>query len=162
MKEKANYISERGLQNLVEERDQLVKVERPKVTEVVAWAASLGDRSENADYQYGKKRLREIDRRVRFLNQRINDAVVIKLSDKRNGTIISFGAVVEVEFDDGEEKTFTIVGIDETDSRKNWISWRSPIAKSLLGKKVDDEVIVRSPAGERELTILSIKYEGFL
>jgi transcription elongation factor GreB len=157
MTEKKNYITPWGLNRLTTERTHLLKVERPEMTKTVAWAASLGDRSENADYKYGKKRLREIDRRLRFLGKRIEASVVVdpKLikADK-----VQFSATVIVENEEGEEKTYYIIGEDEIDVEKGFISWKSPIGKSLLGKSIGDEVIIRIPKGELELEIIDVKY----
>ncbi|WPU66024.1 transcription elongation factor GreB [Peredibacter starrii] len=157
--EKNNYITPKGHQKLVDELDQLLKVERPEVTRLVQWAASNGDRSENADYLYGKRRLREIDRRVRFLSKRLDAAVIVDplkiTSDK-----IQFGATVEVTDEDGNERRFTIVGVDEVDTAKGRISWQSPIGKTLLGKNEGDEVIVKVPAGEITYEVVSITYKS--
>ena len=156
MKDK-NYITPLGYQTLVDERDQLSKIERPEVVKVVSWAASLGDRSENADYQYGKKKLREIDRRLRFLNSRINTAEIIDPS-KIKSEKIQFGAFVSLENEEGEIKNIQIVGVDETNTNAGKISWKSPLGKSLLGKVSGDEVETRTPGGVVLYTILDIKY----
>lgn len=156
MKDK-NYITPLGYQTLVDERDQLSKIERPEVVKVVSWAASLGDRSENADYQYGKKKLREIDRRLRFLNSRINTAEIIDPS-KIKSEKIQFGAFVSLENEEGEIKNIQIVGVDETNTNAGKISWKSPLGKSLLGKFSGDEVETRTPGGVVLYTILDIKY----
>lgn len=157
MIEKKNYMTPGCYQKLTDELEQLLKVERPEVTRLVQWAASNGDRSENADYQYGKRRLREIDRRIRFLTQRLDASVVVDPT-----TIVSkkiqFGATVEVSDEDGNTRKFTIVGVDEVDTSKSRISWQSPIGRSLLGKEVGDEVHVLVPAGEISYEILSISY----
>ncbi|EQC45331.1 transcription elongation factor GreB [Bacteriovorax sp. Seq25_V] len=158
---KSNYITHIGYKVLVDELNLLIKEERPKTTEIVKWAASLGDRSENADYIYGKKKLREIDRRIRFLNSRIDDAVVINPTEIKSEKV-QFGATVLVCNEEGEEKTFSIVGIDESKPAEGKISWVSPIAKSMLGKTVGDEVLVRSPKGEMEYEILEINYKEIL
>ncbi len=139
-----------------EEIAWLVKKERPRVTEVVKWAASLGDRSENADYLYAKKRIREIDKRINFLNKRLESCEVIDPL-KINSDKIQFGATVGVEID-GEPTTYSIVGIDESDVKLGLISWRSPIGKNLLGKIVGDEFTIMTPSGQREVEVLSIKY----
>lgn len=156
--EKKNYITPGGHQKLVDELEALLRVERPQVTQLVQWAASNGDRSENADYIYGKRRLREIDRRIRFLSGRLDAAQVVDpakmVSDK-----IQFGATVEVLDEDGVSKNFTIVGVDELDTAKGRISWQSPIGKSLLGKSVGEEVLIKIPAGEMTFEIVSIKYQ---
>jgi len=153
-----NYITPIGLKKLMDEFDHLKKVERPEVTRIVTWAASLGDRSENADYQYGKKRLKEIDDRLKFLNGRIKDAEVVDPVTV-NTDRIQFGATVKVEGEDGEEKTFSIVGADETNSTRGLISWKSPVGKALLGKEIGDQVTVRTPKGEVEYEILEINYQ---
>ncbi len=157
MEKKKNYITPQGLETLVNEQDQLLKVERPEILKVIAWAASLGDRSENADYQYAKRRLREIERRLRFLSKQIDNAVLVDPLKIKTDKV-QFSATVTVENEDGEVKTYSIVGTDETDSKKNWISWKSPIARSLLGKSVGDYVTVYTPSGEVELEILEVKY----
>lgn len=157
--EKNNYITPKGHQKLVDELEQLLRVERPEVTRLVQWAASNGDRSENADYLYGKRRLREIDRRVRFLSQRLDKAVIVDpLSIKSEK--VQFGASVEVTDEDGNSRKFTIVGVDEVDTAKGRISWQSPIGKTLLGKKEGDEVIVKVPAGELTYEVVSITYHS--
>lgn len=155
--EKNNYISPKGHQKLVDELEQLLKVERPEVTRLVQWAASNGDRSENADYLYGKKRLREIDRRMRFLSQRLDAAIIVDptqiTSDK-----IQFGATIGIVDENGQEKKFTIVGVDEVDTSRGRISWQSPIGRSLIGKKTGDEVLIKIPAGEVVYEVISISY----
>lgn len=128
------------------------------MTQKVAWAASLGDRSENADYQYNKKRLREIDRRVRYLRKRIDELKVVPYSKQQEGRVY-FGAWVEVENDDGEVKRFRIVGYDEIFHTKGYISVDSPMARALLGKEVDDEAVVKTDAGEFRWYINAISYQ---
>lgn len=155
--EKNNYISPKGHQKLVDELEDLMKRERPEVTKLVQWAASNGDRSENADYLYGKKRLREIDRRIRFLTQRLDKAVVVDPT-KIKSDKIQFGATVEVADENGNLRKFTIVGVDEVDTAKNRISWQSPIGRALIGKEEGDEVIIRAPAGEMSYEVQSITY----
>tara|TARA_B100001121_G_scaffold266859_1_gene249753 strand:+ start:350 stop:862 length:513 start_codon:yes stop_codon:yes gene_type:complete len=157
MKEK-NYITPFGLKRLIDERDFLLKIERPKVVSVVSWAASLGDRSENADYIYGKKRLREIDRRLKFLGKRINLALIVDPLSIKSKTI-QFGASVIFREESGEEKKVTIVGIDEINIEKGMISWKSPIGKTLLGKMVGDFCTVIKPNGEIELEIVDLDYK---
>lgn len=157
MKEK-NYITPKGFARLMEELTQLSRVERPEVTKTVAWAAGNGDRSENADYIYGKKRLREIDRRVRFLSSRIDKAVVVVPEDVQS-LKVQFGATVTVEDEDsGESKTISIVGVDEINTEKNQLSWRSPIGSSLIGKEVGDTITVAIPTGKRTYEIIEIIY----
>jgi len=157
MNKTKNYISIDGLKKLISERDALQKVERPEVVKTVAWAASLGDRSENADYQYGKKKLREIDRRLRFLNSRINMAEIVDFKNKQTKTV-QFGATVTIENTEGEIKIVQILGEDEINSDVKAISWKSPLAKSLLGKLEGDEVSVRTPSGEIEYEITQVIY----
>jgi transcription elongation factor GreB len=155
---KTNYISPNGYKRLFDELERLLKVERPEVTHLVQWAASNGDRSENADYLYGKKKLREIDRRIRHLNQRLDASLVIdplSITSKK----IQFGATVEVMNEEGLLKCFTIVGVDEVDTSKGRISWQSPIGKSLIGKEVGDEILVKVPTGELLFVIESISYQ---
>ena len=154
---KNNYITPSGFARLEEELRNLMMVERPEVTATVKWAASLGDRSENADYIYGKKRLREIDRRIRFLNTRINSAQVIEPSAVSNSKV-QFGATVILECEDGSTKKSCIVGIDEIDTTRGHISWKSPFAKAMIGKEVGDDVIVHAPENDFEFIILEIKY----
>lgn len=152
-------ITAQGLQSLENELNHLWREERPEVTKKVTWAASLGDRSENADYQYNKKRLREIDRRIRYLRKRMDELTVVPYSAEQEGKVY-FGAWVEVENDDGEVKRFRIVGYDEIFESKETISVDAPMAKALLGKEVDDEVIVKTEAGEFYWTIKSITYQA--
>jgi transcription elongation factor GreB len=152
-----NYITPDGYKRLVDELTHLATVERPKVVREVSDAAAEGDRSENAAYIYGKKRLREIDRRMRFLQKRLKYIAVVDGSEQRKDRVF-FGAEVEVEDDEGEAIVYRIVGVDEVDAGRGRISWKSPIGKALLGKKVDDTVMVRWHAGERELTIVDIRY----
>jgi transcription elongation factor GreB len=151
-----NYITPAGYARLKEELKALVEVERPEVVKTVAWAASLGDRSENADYIYGKRRLREIDRRVRFLIKRLESAQVVN-SAGRDTDQIFFGATVKLRSESGE-KTVTIVGVDEVDPAHGRVSWVSPIAKALLKAREGDTVTLRSPAGEEQLEILEVTY----
>ncbi len=151
------YITLEGAKKLRAELDQLWTVERPRVTQEVADAAAQGDRSENAEYIYGKRRLREIDRRVRFLSKRLEEVTVVSEppSDPRR---VFFGAYVTIEDEDGEEHTYRIVGGDESDTSKGWISIDSPVARALLGKRDGDAVTVRAPKGEIEYTIVAVKY----
>lgn len=152
-----NYITPKGLKVLQDELHQLSRVERPEVTKTVAWAASNGDRSENADYLYGKKRLREIDKRVRFLLQRIEHAVVVDPS----GIVaerVQFGATVVIEDEEGTTRTYSIVGVDEIDTGRGLISWKSPIGSSLIGKEVGDTIDVHTPKGVLTYEIIEIIY----
>ena len=135
----------------------LVKTERPEVTGVVSWAAKLGDRSENADYQYGKKRLREIDRRIRYLTKRLEAAEVVDPATREETDQVFFGATVRVR-GAGGERTITIVGVDETDPAKGQVSWISPIAKALIKAREGDSVTLKSPSGEEQLEILEVSY----
>ena len=157
MSEQINYITPLGFEKLRTEYLALLNDERPKVVVTVTWAASNGDRSENADYQYGKKRLREIDRRVRFLTQRLDASLVVDPASI-NSTKVQFGATLQVLDDEGKSKTYSIVGVDEVDTAKGRISWQSPIGKSLIGKTIGDEVLVKIPAGEVTLEIVKINY----
>ncbi len=153
-----NYITRPGYTRLLGELTELATVERPKVVREVSDAAAEGDRSENAAYIYGKKRLREIDRRMRFLQKRIDAAEVVDVKQQR-GKRVFFGATVEVEDDDGQVLNYQIVGVDEVEAGHGRISWKSPIGKALLSKKIGDSVVVKWHAGERELTIVDIRYE---
>jgi transcription elongation factor GreB len=151
-----NYITPAGYARLKAELRQLVETERPEVVKTVAWAASLGDRSENADYIYGKRRLREIDRRVRFLIKRLESAEIVH-SAGRDTDQIFFGATVKVR-SASETREVTIVGVDEVDPAHGRVSWVSPIAKALLKARAGDTVTLRSPAGEEALEILEVTY----
>lgn len=152
-----HYITPEGAKKLRAELDHLWTVERPRVTQEVADAAAQGDRSENAEYIYGKRRLREIDRRVRFLSKRLDDIVVVNEapSDARR---VFFGAYVTVEDEQGEQVEYRIVGPDESDVDKKWISMEAPVAKALMGKRLDDEVTVARPKGNIAYTIVKIRY----
>jgi transcription elongation factor GreB len=151
-----NYITPAGYARLEAELRKLVEVERPEVVKTVAWAASLGDRSENADYIYGKRRLREIDRRVRFLIKRLESAEVVH-SSGRDTDQVFFGATVRIKGRD-DVKELTIVGVDEVDPAHGRVSWVSPIAKALIKAREGDVVTLRSPAGEEQLEILEVTY----
>lgn len=150
-----NYITPAGHQKLVDELTHLSQKERPEVTKVVTWAASNGDRSENADYQYGKKRLREIDRRVRFLNKRIDCAIIVDLKNI-SCEKVQFGSLIEIENEEGMKKKLQIVGVDEIDTQQGKISWRSPLGSALLGKSLGDEAVVKTPQGETLWTIIHL------
>lgn len=154
---KTNLVTREGYNALQKELDYLWREQRPEVTKKVAWAASLGDRSENADYHYNKKLLREIDRRVRYLRKRLEEIRVVDYSPQQEGKVF-FGAWVEIENDEGEVKEFRIVGPDEIYDRKDYISIDSPMARALLKKEKDDEVIVETPLGKRSWYINEIKY----
>jgi transcription elongation factor GreB len=152
-----NYITPAGYARLEAELRHLVEAERPEVVKTVAWAASLGDRSENADYIYGKRRLREIDRRVRFLIKRLESAQVVN-SAGRDTDQVFFGATVRLKSSSGE-RTITIVGVDEVEPAHGRVSWVSPIAKALLKAREGDTVTLRSPSGEEQLEILEVIYQ---
>jgi transcription elongation factor GreB len=152
-----NYISPVGFERLQAERRTLVERERPEVVKTVAWAAALGDRSENADYIYGKRRLREIDRRVRFLIKRLEGAEIVN-SAGRDTDQVFFGATVKIKSGKGEQ-TVTIVGVDEVDPAHGKVSWISPIAKALLKCREGDIVTLRTPAGSEKLEILEVRYD---
>ena len=157
MDHSTNYITPPGFEKLRAEYTELLSRERPQVVETVTWAASNGDRSENADYQYGKKRLREIDRRLHFLQKRMEAAEVIDPATLKSDKIV-FGATVTIEDEDGHSKTYQIVGEDEFNIKENKISWKSPVAKALLGKKLDDEVKILKPTGEEFVTVTQILF----
>lgn len=152
-----NYITPEGAKKLSEELGRLRSVERPKTVQEVADAAAQGDRSENAEYIYGKKKLREIDRRMHYLTKRLESAVVVNPKEQR-GEKIFFGATVELEEETGTRRSYRIVGEDEIDSNAGQISWRSPLGRALLGKKAGDVITVRRPVGELELEIISVRY----
>lgn len=153
-----NYITPRGYARLRAELLSLIDEERPKVVDIVHWAASNGDRSENGDYLYGKKRLREIDRRIRFLTKRLEIAEVVDPSVHAGSDQIFFGATVTYVDDEGVERTVTILGVDEADNGLQQISWISPVARALLKAREGDEVSLQTPAGTRTLEILSVHY----
>jgi transcription elongation factor GreB len=155
-----NYMTPQGYRRLREELLQLIDVERPKVVEVVHWAASNGDRSENGDYLYGKKRLREIDRRIRFLTRRLDVAEVADPSVHHGNDQVFFGAKVTYAGSSGAERTVRIVGIDEADNLAGDVSWISPIARALLKAREGDEVKVHTPAGVETVEVLSVQYPG--
>ena len=155
----SKYITPEGYRRMNEELQQLWKVERPAVTQSVQEAAAQGDRSENAEYIYGKKRLREIDSRVRFLSKRLDDMVVVERAPDDISRIF-FGAWVELEHEDGTVKRLRIVGPDETDAARGYISIDSPMARALLKKQVDDEVSVETPSGEQLWYIIAIRYDA--
>jgi transcription elongation factor GreB len=152
-----NYITPTGARRLSEELGNLRTIERPRVVQEVSDAAAQGDRSENAEYIYGKKRLREIDRRMRYLTKRLESAMVVDPA-KQEGDKIFFGATVELEDEEGALRTYRIVGEDEIDSGRGDISWRSPVGRALLGKRAGDVITVRRPAGETELEIVAVRY----
>jgi transcription elongation factor GreB len=152
-----NYLTPSGAKQLADELQRLMSVERPKVVREVAEAAAQGDRSENAEYIYGKKRLREIDRRVHFLTKRLDSAVVVR-PEELGGDVVRFGASVEVRGEDGVQKTYSLVGPDESDPSRGKLSFQSPIGQALMKRRVGDIVVVKRPAGEIELEIVGLKY----
>jgi len=152
------FITPQGFTRLRAEYEELFSVERPKIVETVSWAASLGDRSENADYLYGKKRLREIDRRLSFLAKVMKSAKVVDPAKQEQRDAVRFGATVELADENDERRTVTLVGEDEADASSGRISWAAPIARALIGAKVGDERTVRLPAGEKSYEILRIEY----
>ena len=154
-----NYMTPAGYARLVAELDTLWKIERPKLVETIFWAASNGDRSENGDYIYGKKRLREIDRRVRFLTKRVENAEVVDPATREPTEQIFFGATVTVEDAKGDEATYAIVGIDEADAGRGYLAWTSPMAQALLKARVGDTVMVQTPGGRREVDIVDVRYQ---
>jgi transcription elongation factor GreB len=154
-----NYMTPHGWRRMRDELTWLVKTERPNVTSVVSWAAKLGDRSENADYQYGKKRLREIDRRIRYLTKRLEAGEVVDPATREETDQVFFGATVVYANEAGEEKTLRIVGIDEMDPANHYVSWISPIARAFIKCREGDTVTLRTPAGAEELEILEVRYE---
>lgn len=153
-----NYITPAGFSRLKAQLLDLIDNERPRVVEVVHWAASNGDRSENGDYLYGKKRLREIDRRIRFLTRRLEIAEVSDPSIHHGGEQVFFGATVRYRQEDGQAQTITIVGIDEADSLAGQVSWISPVARALLKARVGDEVPLQTPKGVQMLEVLEVSY----
>ncbi len=155
---KSNYITPEGFKRLQEEFDYLWRVERPKVTQEVSDAAAQGDRSENAEYIYGKKRLREIDARARFLSKRIDDLVVVDRTPEQEGKVF-FGAFVTVEDEAGARSRYRIVGPDEFDADRGWVSMDSPLGRALIGNAEGDEVRVKRPRGLAVYTIAAIEYE---
>jgi transcription elongation factor GreB len=155
-----NYVTPAGWRRMRDELKWLVNTERPAVTQVVSWAAGLGDRSENADYFYGKKRLREIDRRIRYLTKRLEVAEVVDPATREETDQVFFGATVTYATADGAENTVRIVGIDETDPSQRYVSWISPVARALIKAREGDTVHLRTPGGDEELEILDVRYEA--
>ena len=155
-----NYMTPQGHRLMREEFEQLIKVERPTIVQVVSWAAGNGDRSENGDYIYGKKRLREIDRRIHFLSKRLDSAVVIDPARQENLEQVFFGATVMIADVDGTEATYQIVGIDEANVSEGRISWISPLARALMKAREGDLVRFESPAGMREIEVVEVRYVG--
>ena len=155
-----NYITPAGHQRLKDEFDQLWKMERPELVKTITWAASNGDRSENGDYIYGKRRLREIDRRLRFLSKRLENAEVVDPAQRGECDQVFFGATVTICNTQGEEHTYSIVGLDEVDPGRGRISWVSPLAKALLKAREGDRVRLHTPLGVEELDVVEIRYEA--
>ena len=153
-----NYITPTGWQALKDELYQLVHKERPEIVQVVNWAASNGDRSENGDYLYGKRRMREIDRRIRFLTKRREAAVVVDPETREPTDQVFFSATVALLRGDGSEQTVKIVGVDEIDTAANKISWVSPLARCLIKAREGDEVVLNGPEGRETIEILSVQY----
>lgn len=153
-----NYITPAGAAKLRAELKDLLYVQRPEMVRTVTWAASNGDRSENGDYIYGKRRLREIDRRIRFLGKRLDIAEIVDPAQQASDRVL-FGATVTVLDEEGSRRTYSIVGIDETEVRRGRVSWISPIAKALLQAKVGDVVSLKTPKGDEELEILEISFQ---
>jgi len=158
MSDQPRFISPEGFARVRAEYDELFGVERPKMVEVVSWAASLGDRSENADYLYGKKRLREIDHRLAHLARIMKAAKVVDPAKQEDRGQVRFGATVELTDADDNRRTVTIMGDDETDASAGRIGWSAPLARALIGAKVGDERVVRLPAGEKGYEVLRISY----
>ncbi len=155
-----NYMTPQCHARLKHEALQLIDHERPALVQTVRWAAANGDRSENADYIYGKRRLREIDRRIRFLTKRLDNAEVVDPAAREHTDQVFFGATVSVSDEEGNESTYCIVGIDEADAARGRISWISPLARALLKRSLGDSVSLRTPAGEQRLEIIGVEYKG--
>jgi len=153
-----NYITPNGAERLKSELKKLLQEERPELVKVIQWAASNGDRSENADYIYGKRRLREIDRRIRFLSKRLEIAEIIDPTSQKSDAVL-FGATVTVLNEEGQQKRYSIVGVDETNIKLGLISWVSPVGKALLQSKEGDTVTIHTPKGEEDWTIEKIEYK---
>jgi transcription elongation factor GreB len=156
--EAKNYITPAGHRRLQDELARLWKVERPPIVTTVAWAAGNGDRSENGDYIFGKKKLREIDRRIRYLSKSLDRAVVVDNAGKTPDRVY-FGATVTILFERGDERDVTIVGVDELDASDGRVSWRSPLARALLKAKVGDTVTVQAPRGPEQIEVVAIRYD---
>ena len=158
MAEDKNYITPAGFRRLTDELARLWKVERPPIDTTVTWAAGNGDRSENGDYIYGKRKLREIDRRIRFLSKRLDQAVVVDNSGKTHERVF-FGATVTILYETGDEREVTIVGVDELDADDARVSWKCPLARALLTARVGDTVTVRAPRGLERVEIIAVRYD---
>jgi transcription elongation factor GreB len=157
MAEKKNYITPRGYKRLIDEQEHMLRVKRPLIVEEVSYAASLGDRSENAEYIYGKKKLRAIDRRLRWLGKRIEAAEIIDPAIDR-GLKVYFGATVTLEYPNGTERTFDLVGVDEIEPEKGRISWRCPVGRALMGREEGDEAVIRQPEGVTKVELVEVQY----
>ena len=157
MSKAPNYISVEGFNKLQRELQHLMHTARPEAVDQVAIAAAHGDRSENAEYIYGKKKLREIDRRIRFLARRLDDAEIVRPPTETTDRVF-FGATVEVEDEEEARHTYRLVGADEIDPGRGWVSWKSPVGRALTGKQVGDEVAVQTPGGTRWLSIEAVRY----
>ena len=157
---RARFITPEGFARIRAEYDALFGVERPKIVETVSWAASLGDRSENADYHYGKKKLREIDRRLSHLSRIMKAAQVVDPATQQARDQVRFGATVELADEEDARRVLTIVGDDEADASAGRIGWSAPLARALIGARVGDERIVRLPAGEKSYEVIAIRYPG--
>lgn len=155
-----NYITPVGFQRLKDEALRLLNIERPELVKVIQWAAANGDRSENADYIYGKRRLREIDRRIRFLTKRMEAAEVIDPCARDTTDQVFFGATVTLADENGRESCYGIVGIDEADVSRGRISWISPLARALLKRRAGECIVFKSPGGDQELEIVSVEYKS--
>lgn len=153
-----NYITPQGIKRLRDEMKQILDVDRPEIVRTVSWAASNGDRSENGDYIYGKRKLRELDRRLRFLTKRVEIAEVVDPLQNQGKDIILFGATVTLEDENGGKRKYSIVGVDENDVSRGRISWISPMAKALLQRKKGEVITVKTPKGEEDFEILDVKY----
>lgn len=160
MTDRPNYITPAGYRRLREEYEALYGVERPKLLETIAWAAANGDRSENADYQYGRKRLREVDRRINFLSRRMKDAKVTDPAAQPDRKRAWFGATVTIADEEDNQRTLTLVGEDEADAASGRVSWYSPIARAIRGAAVGDARRVSLPSGERDYVVVKIDYPG--
>lgn len=156
--DKINYVTPGGLQDLQVEYRELKTKERPALVETIAWAASNGDRSENGDYIYGKRKLREIDKRIGYLGRQMDAAVVIDPTS-HSGNKVQFGATVTLLDEDNKEKVYSIVGVDESAPERGYISWKSPIAMALLNKDAGDFITVKTPKGERDFEIVAVQYK---
>jgi transcription elongation factor GreB len=160
MAEQPNYITPAGYRGLREEYEQLFGEERPKLVETISWAAGNGDRSENGDYIYGRKRLREVDRRINWLSKRMAKATVVDPARQEDRSRALFGATVTLVDEDEAERVVTLVGEDEADASSGRINWNSPLARAIRGAKVGDLRLVRLPSGEREYEVMAISYPG--